>query len=401
MDSSGKVLLFTNGCPENRIDMARIEEFLKSNDWVVTNNLPEADTIIFDTCALTQDLEDASIELIKQVASLKKPSAELVVCGCLPRINSARARHMHPGIVLGFDETQRLNELFKRKRTLEQTYANSLIKQTKFLKRSRWVVVNLRKKGLGMAFARLIENCRQRRSLATGVCAPDVFCIKIATGCPHNCSFCSVRLSRGPLRSKPLDEVCKEFDEGLRKGYREFAFIGTNVGVYGCDQEISLSALLRELIKRDGDYKIRLRNIQPRQLINMMPELYSIFKSGKISFLTSAVQSGNNRILQRMNRGYRVEDFEKVMETLKREFPQIHVRTQCMVGFPTETNEEFRDTVRLLDRVRFDFVEIYMFQPRPGTKAADMEGQIPVPVVRKRYATLLTKVFFKECFKRN
>jgi tRNA-2-methylthio-N6-dimethylallyladenosine synthase len=139
------------------------------------------------------------------------------------------------------------------------------------------------------------------------------------------------------------------------------------------------------MVEIPGDYTIRLRNIQPKFLIEMMPELQQILGSGKIPYLSSAAQSGSDRILELMRRGYRIEDYKRAILTLKSQFPALQIRTQIMVGFPGETEDEFQDTLRLLDEVNFDFVEVYMFQPRPGTEAARMKDQIPQKVGRRRY----------------
>jgi len=192
----------------------------------------------------------------------------------------------------------------------------------------------------------IMRNYRKRIFNVINVYRPYSFLIKIATGCSSACAYCAVRLSRGKVRSKPIHKVAEEFDEGLAKGYSEFALIGTDTGSYGRDQNITLAALLRELITRKGDYKIRLRNVQPKFLIEMMPELQEIFKTGKISYLGTANESGNNRILELMNRGYRIEDYKEAIHTINKKFPDMQLRTQLMAGFPSETDEEFEDTIR-------------------------------------------------------
>lgn len=212
---------------------------------------------------------------------------------------------------------------------------------------------------------------------------PHSFCIKVSTGCPNKCAFCAVKISRGELKSKPIHKIVEEFEEGLAKGYKEFSLLGTDVGAYGKDQGVTLVDLLRELIKRKGDYTIRLRNTHPKFLIKMMPEFQKILRSGKISYLSTAAESGNNRILNLMRRGYRIEDYKEAILTLKSQFQSLQIRTQIMVGFPSETEEEFQDSLRLLDEIDFDFVEVYQFQPRPGTEAAEMKDQVPQKVSRR------------------
>jgi MiaB/RimO family radical SAM methylthiotransferase len=391
-----EVCVITNGCPENRIDGAKAQEFFRQNGWVVTSDFRDADTILFNACALTLYNQERSIEMINRIKARKKPSAELIVWGCLPKINLKRLRDVYHGPTFGSDEVERLNELFEHKTSTQDIHANYLLPLTT-LNKYKWSALSLRENGILVTLTKLLTIRYWRRPIkAIHSCSPQTFCIKISTGCLDACSYCAVRFSRGRVKSKTIDTVVREFEEGLERGYKEFSLIGTDIGAYGRDLGANLVALLRKLVRKKGDYKIRLRNIQPRFLIEMLPELRETFQSGKIDYIISAAQSGNNRILTLMNRKYRIEDFKKAIRTLNREFPEMKIRTQLMVGFPGETDEEFQDTVRLLDEVSFDFAEVYMCQPRPGTKAAKMEKQIPQKAARRRYYKLFMKSVFNE-----
>jgi len=191
-----------------------------------------------------------------------------------------------------------------------------------------------------------------------------------------------------------MEQVLREFTEGLENKYTEFTLMGTDTGSYGRDKDTNLAQLLKEILKVDADYKINLRNVQPRFFINMMPDLIDVFRSGRIAFINSAFESGNDRILKLMNRGYNAKEYTDAMLTIKKESPKTKIRTQALVGFPSETEEEFLDTVRLVDKIGFDFVEIFMFQPRPKTKAAKMEQQIPERIVKRRYLRLHMKTLY-------
>lgn len=392
MDSNKEVYILANGCPESRIDATGIQKFLKQNGYGITGKLQQADIILFNACAHTQNSENGSIEIINHIKLIKKPSAKLVICGCLPKINKERLITVYRGIAFDSNEEKKLNEIFKQEINFENIQSNSLLYLTKSLNKYKWALTNLREKGLIISILKLIE---KKQNDLISVCRPHTFFIKVSSGCLGDCSFCAIRLSRGRLKSKPLEEVVGVFEEGLKKGYKDFALIGTEVGAYGKDLGTDLVALLKELINKKGEYKVRLRNVHPRYLIEMLPELRKIFQTGKISFLSCALESGNNRILRLMNRGYKIEDFKAAIRTLNKEFPELQIRTQVMVGFPTETEEEFQDTVKLIDELCFDFVEVYMFQPRPGTKAATMAGQIPQSVIKRRCLKLLLKLFFK------
>jgi len=382
---SKKVCVITNGCPENRIDCARMQTFLSDNSHILTDNYQDADVIVFNACGLTESSQEDSIKIIRFIQANKQPSAELVVCGCLPKINMSRLRQVHHGFTFEHD-LERLTEFIETQTSPEDAYANQLAPRTDIASIQRRRIPNLRKVTSLMSIKeRLTASYYSRLEQTINVFRPGSFCIKVSTGCLNACSYCAVRISRGRLRSKPIDRVIEEFEQGLAMDYTEFALLGTDVGAYGRDQGVTLADLLREMVEIPGDYTIRLRNIQPKFLIEMMPELQQILGSGKIPYLSSAAQSGSDRILELMRRGYRIEDFKQAILTLKSQFPALQIRTQIMVGFPGETEDEFQDTLRLLDEGNFDFVEVYMFQPRPGTEAARMKDQIPEKVGRRRY----------------
>ena len=388
-----KVFLATNGCPENRIDLARMQQFLKENDWIVTKNVEDADLILFNTCGLTQFREDMSIKIMNQLKSRKKASAELIAFGCLPRINKERFRENYQGFTFGSDEIERITEIIKRTND-KDVHANYLIPAITDASGDKWKIPNFKKLGRLMDIeSKVIMESYKRIGSIINVYRPYSFLIKVATGCSGACTFCAVRLSRGKVKSKSIHKIAEEFDQGLAKGYSEFSLIGTDIGSYGRDQGTNLAVLLRELISRNGDYRIRLRNVHPRFLIEMMPELQEIFKTGIISYISSAAESGNNRILKLMRRGYTIEDFKEAIHFINKNFPDIQIRTHFMVGFPSETKQEFEDTLKILDELIFDIAEVYMFSPRVNTIAAQMHNQIPERIAKKRYLKLFRKSF--------
>ena len=148
-------------------------------------------------------------------------------------------------------------------------------------------------------------------------------------------------------------------------------------------------------MKNDCDFKIRLPNVNPRFLIDMIPEFREIIRTGKIEAMGIGVQSGNNRILKLMNRGYRIEDYKEAVSILKSEYPPLNIRTNIIVGFPSETEEEFEDTLKLIKEIDFAFADVHRYSPRSKTKAAKMKGQLPPEVIEERFS------IFNEAFLEN
>ncbi len=407
--NSKKICVIANGCPENRIDGARIQNFLSENGNTIISDYREADIVLFRPCGGFRIFEQEAVKIIKAIQSNMKPSGELIVCGCLSKINIDIVNRVHDGLVFGAEDFDWLDNMFRKKIGIQNVYAHHLVPNTlsknlsflpqrnpkkvmvypdivgtlKYLKKYRpfRLLNSFRKKIIQIRTPIHHDSFSQPK---INFSTEKTFYIKISTGCNRACSYCGIRLARGKLKSKSIQEIVHEFDEGLKKGYKEFALIGTETGSFGKDQGTDIVSLLNTLIRKDGDYKLRLRNFHPRSLIKRFPEMKNILKVGKIDFIFSAIQSGNNRILDLMNRGYRIEDVIEVFETIKTEFPEVFLGTQFIVGFPSESDEEFRDTLILSQNLKLNLVETFQYEPRPGTKAAKMSGQIPKEEIKKR-----------------
>lgn len=392
MTKNASVKVLSSGCPENRNDAARVEDCFRENGWTLARDISHADHILFFGCALTGTYERNSLATVERISALRKSSSELTVCSCLVSMNIDGLRAIHQGHVLRPRELERLNGMFKFETPLDEIHSNRVLPTRLFVNSAGfgWH----RFKGIGV-FKVLAENITEgflyRFNPAISIINRNTFFIKVCTGCLGHCSYCSVRLTRGELKSRPAAKIISEFDRGLADNFTEFALLGTELGAYGKDDDMDLIMLLKQLIARDGDFHIKLNNIHPRYLLEMLPGFIEVFESGKVSCVCCATQSGSNRILNLMNRGYRVEDIRDVLSLVNDRFPAIDIRTQLMVGFPGETEEDFRDTMHLLDDIRFAFAQVYKFEPRPGTEAAQMANPIKAATVRRRLRRLWLK----------
>jgi threonylcarbamoyladenosine tRNA methylthiotransferase CDKAL1 len=393
MKSDSSVYITANGCPENRIDSARVTEFFRANGWKINSDFKKADIIFFNACGFTKDTEKHSFSIINYLKSKKNPSTELMVWGCLPKINKSCVQEIYQGITFGSDDLEQLDKMFAFEKKAKNIHANFLIPRFNYGKEDGYPK-DSRDRGILASLLKFMKKYPVARVI--NVYGPDIFPIKVSTGCLNACSYCGIKLSRGNVKSKSIDSIIEEVKKGLKKNFKEFGLIGSDVGAYGRDLGVDLVVLLKEIIKMKGDFRIRLRNIQPRFLIMMMPELSKIFRTGKISYLCTAAESGSDRILSLMKRRYTISDYKEVINILNKEFPKILLRTQLMVGFPTESKEDFKDTCQLVDEVSFDYVEVYPFQIRPGTRAAKMKKQIDKKTKRIRYYRLLMKTILKE-----
>ena len=375
------------GCPESRIDAARMKEFLKNKGWSITDSVSDADLVLFSCCGLLGYSEKLSFKMINRLKSLQKNGSRLIVFGCLTRVHPESIRSVYSDVSFGSDDLSALAVLINAEEPLGCPVPNYLVPAYN-LPRTMGLRI---KEAISVSGHYFVNKEYRKYYSAIDVESPNTHYIKVSTGCLSSCSYCGVKLSRGALRSKPVEKVVEEFKVGLERHFTKFALIGTDVGCYGRDQRTNLVQLLHKLVDLPGDYEIRIRNVNPEYLIEMLPDFVKVCRSGKIGFLGAAAQSGNNRILQLMQRRYRIEDYKHAVNALKKEFPHIKIRNGVIVGFPSETETEFEDTVQLLDEVDFDFMETTMFSPRPGTKAYSLPGALPRAVIQKRYWRILRK----------
>jgi len=379
------------------------------NGWTVANDFRIADLIVFNSCGqqggvVTDKKPIHTIKILKRIIDEKKSSAKIIVSGCLVKKNKDLIKESHNDLIIVPNEDETFNKIFQTKKKIEDIHVNHLIPHQNQIIMNKISIKNLKRfMDISYSFNLLRRKITEARFLRLAyeynVYNSNNFLIKVSTGCLCNCSFCSIHLARGRLKSKPISRISEEFDQGLNEGYSDFGLIGTDVGCYGRDQGNTLITLLRELLIKDGNYNIRIRNIQPKYLIEMLPELLEIFKSGKISYIESSAESGNNRILNLMKRGYKIEDYKKAICLINKEFPEIKIRSQFIVGFPSETDNEFQDTLGLIDELKFDFIEIYKYYAEPNTKAAEIKNQLPQKVIEKRHYRLYMKFFREKMYK--
>ncbi len=378
------VYIDTCGCPENRFDVGQLKHTLEQLGVEVTRTPQDADTIIVNTCGLTHETEAISIDIIKKVKRLASPGTRILVTGCLPIINPTSLKNI-PDIELirgptihsfpwKIPDTIDLGSLFSP--TLHPQ--RIILGKDEVIKRGRGLLWN-------------IDRLMYRR---IGICPEHArrFFIKIASGCNRYCTFCAVRISRGPLQSKPIPWVVERFREGLESGYREFSLIGTNVSAYGQDIGANLPELLNELLKIEGRYKLCLRNLEPEDIIEYLDDFLEVLKTGKIKYIELPLESGSDRILKLMNRAYTVDQYVDALRRIKKACPALLVRSQVMIGFPTETEEDFQKSVEWSCKLPFVYVEPFCYSPRPGTAASRLENQVPAKVAKRRYKLLRKKL---------
>jgi tRNA A37 methylthiotransferase MiaB len=383
-----KTCIVNDGCIEGQLSSTSVERFFRNNKHVLTKDPSEADLVVLWVCGLTEQREKQVLETIQNVKKAMKPDAKLVVWGCLPKINPEALRKVYDGPLIGALDTDFFRGLVEN---------GSAVCDNMDISGSIDSLVPSVRTGIqhGDAATDAILSVQSTWKRSWERARKEIpFVIRVAKGCTGNCSYCSELPVFGRIKSRSLASIVSDFAMGLKHGYRSFSLMATDLGAYGKDIGCTLPDLLKEMIKTntEKEYKIVLNQVNPFHLKSLYPGLEEIFETGKIDAINSPVQSGSDRILGLMRRPHTAEEWRRYMALISNRFPRIRLRTQFMVGFPTETEEDFKATERLLDPpVMFDDVFIFKFSSRPRVYASRIVGQVPETTKENRRRRLLRK----------
>lgn len=351
----------TYGCQMNVHESEKIAGMLESLGYEKTEDDEKADVVVFNTCCVRESAETHVVGNIGMLKPLKEKNKNLIVAvgGCMTQQDgkAKKLKETFPfiDIVFGTHNLSLFKEyLEKRLKTGEKTVeivdSRENIEETTLVKRTSY---------------------------------PNAW-VNVMYGCDNFCTYCIVPYVRGREISRPPKDVLAEVKSLIKDGYKEITLLGQNVDSYVGDGEIKdFSDLLKKVDEIDGDFRIRFMSNHPK---DVNEKLIGVIKnSGKIcKSVHLPVQSGSTRILALMNRKYTREEYLKKVELIRKELPDCAITTDIMVGFPTETDEDFRDSITLLEQVGFDGAFTFVYSKRTGTVAADMDGQIDKEVRKAR-----------------
>ena len=344
-----KVWMKTFGCQMNYHDSERIISHLGDLNFQATEEVEDADLILFNTCAVRDLANNKFYSQLGELKILKKKKGKDLVIGvggCVAQTEGRELvkRYDHLNFAFGTDVIDTINDMVFR------TYAGD----NKF-------AVNSWDRS---------ENFSIETKVTPGT--PQAF-VNIIKGCNKYCSYCIVPYTRGKEKSRKIDDVVKDVRRLVEyQGIQEVMLLGQNVNSFGKDNDESLAQLIWELEKLEGLKLLRYTTSHPYDVSDELVAVHGIAK--KLSnHLHLPVQSGSASVLDRMLREYSPEHYLSLLEKLRKANPQIVLSTDIIVGFPNETDEEFNDTLKLLDAAQFDSIYSYVFSPRSKTKAALMD----------------------------
>jgi threonylcarbamoyladenosine tRNA methylthiotransferase CDKAL1 len=339
------------GCSANQADSEMVQGLLGEAGHTLVGEPESADASIVLTCTVKTPTERKIVKRIRRLSELGGP---LVVAGCMPEAQRGLVEETAPGAsMVGPDNLLEIVDV------VEVAIEGGRVE--------------------ALHGGALDRTClpRIRRN-------PVVHIAPVASGCLGDCSYCIVRRARGSLSSFPAERIVEDARQALREGCREIWVTAEDTAAYR-DGEIRLPKLLEELASLEGRFFIRVGMMNPNNALPILNDLIEAFGSEKVfKFLHVPVQSGNNEVLERMRRRYSVEDFRGLVRRIREAFPMLTLSTDVICGFPGETEEQFRDSLRLIEEVKPEVLNISRFWPRPGTDAEAMDGQLHGRVTKDR-----------------
>ena len=362
-----KVHIVTLGCQMNVLDTETMLGLLAREGYAPTDDPTEADLILYNTCSVRENPERkvyGQVGLLKRLKE-QKPNLIIGICGCMPQSKVERQKLWeqlpHVDLIFGTMNIHRLPELLHQ------------VQETGQRVMEVWDEHGDIVEGLPVM--------RENRLKAY---------VTIIYGCDYRCSFCIVPQTRGRQRSRRAGYIIAEVEQLAAEGYKEITLLGQTVDAYGKDlgDGTSLASLLWRLNEIPGIERLRFTTSHPKDITDDL--IIAMRDAEKVcEWLHLPVQSGNNRILKLMGRRYTREQYLALVEKLRSHIPDLTLTTDIIVGFPGETDEEFEDTVSLVEEVQFDGAFTFIYSPRPGTGAPNLPDPIPEEVKRERLQRLI------------
>lgn len=355
-----KACIYTLGCKVNAYESEFVRSMLEDKGYEIVEFGEDSDVVIINTCSVTNNSDSKSKKMINQ-AIKKYPTSCIVAMGCFIEANHD-IQIDGVDILLGNKDKSRLPELldefFERKEQIKDFYTYDK---------------------LGEVFENMEISSFKGKTRAF---------VKIQDGCENFCTYCIIPYVRGKCRSKNKNEVIREITNLVKNGYKEIVLTGIHTGNYGVDLNTNFAALLEEVIKIPDLYRIRISSIE---ITELNEKVLNILKNSKIiaNHLHIPLQAGSNHVLKLMNRKYDLNYFREKINEIRSIRPEISISTDVIVGFPEETEEDFKSTLDFCKEIEFSKIHVFPYSPRKNTPAAKFKNQIDGKIKKRRAHELI------------
>jgi len=367
-----KLFIRTFGCQMNEYDSDKMADVLGASEEIVKTDTPEdADIILFNTCSVREKAQERVFHDLGRVRLLKKAKPDLIigVGGCVASQEGAAivARAPYVDVVFGPQTLHRLPEMIAERRRAGKSQVD-------------------------ISFPEIEKFDNLPPAKVDGASA----FVSIMEGCSKFCTFCIVPFTRGQEVSRPFDDVLTEVAGLAAQGVKEITLLGQNVNAYrgamsGSEEKADLALVIEYIAEIPGIERIRYTTSHPRELSQRLIDIYRMVPK-LVSHLHLPVQSGSDRVLAAMKRGYTALEYKSLVRKLRAARPDLSLSSDFIVGFPGETAEDFEKTMKLIDEVSFDASFSFLYSARPGTPAAELHDDTPHEVQLERLMRLQARI---------
>ena len=364
-----KYLIKTYGCQMNVHESEKLAGILEEMGYLPCEDQNEADIILFNTCAIR---ESAETKVLAHIGDLKKlkhsnPNLIIAICGCMTQQKNYPENIIKKfpfvDIIFGTHNISKLKEFIEKRRAIKKKVIDTTETEN------------------------IIDRDTMPKKRTSGINA----WVNIMYGCNNFCTYCIVPYVRGREVSRPMGDILNEIETLLKEGYKQITLLGQNVNSYGNDTEDNnqtFANLLKEIDKLDYNFWLTFMTSHPKDISN---EVIDIIASSKhiYHYIHLPVQSGSNNILKLMNRKYTREAYLEKIKYAREKINDVEFSSDIIVGFPTESEQDFLDTVNLVEEVQYEQLFTFIYSKRKGTVAEKLEGQIELPIKKERLKRLI------------
>ncbi len=380
-----RIFIYCRGCELRALDTKKFEKYFLANDYEIVNKPQNADIIVYVTCAFSESIEKNALENVRK---FKQYGAELIVAGCLPKINKDKLEKIFNGKVISTDELdkdpRKVDELFstnkmKFKDLKDTNFLFVNLDNNKLINVTRWALAQIKffKTIYDTILEFILKNSFYEHADPYILNSQKLYFIRTSWGCLSNCSYCAIKRAIGQLHSKPIKECLNELDHALNKGYKKIILTADSIGAYGLDINSSLPVLLNKISEFPQNFTISLLGLSPKWAVKYEKELLELFRNDKRFInISIPIQSASSRILKLMNRYSNVENISEILKKFKTANPSLNLETNYILCFPTESFDDMKNTLSFITEIPFNDGIIYPFSCRPDTKAEKINPKI-------------------------
>lgn len=388
MEFNMNIYIESYGCTRRKLEVSKFHKYFSLNGYAIVKKPERADIILITTCAFKYDEEEASMNAIE---TFSKYNAKIIVYGCLPDIAPSKYHRRYDYINISPKNINDIDKFFDgiTYKFSDIDDANLIDTKDNYSSFPKAIIKFTNEFELSVPF--FVKSCRYVKNKYIN--KQRMYYLSTSRGCLGECSYCAVRFAVGTLKSKSLGTITNELSAGIKSGYKDFSVLGDDVGAYGQERGSNVcelvSALQGEIAQHKGTasgdtQRLHFEEINPRWILKYEKDLTGLFASKSIKSILCPLQSGNARILERMNRGDDIDHLLVILNELHKRNPDIDLNTQIIVGFPSETESEFEESLTKLGKVAFKSVVLFPYDDKENTKSYEMQPKIPESVMQER-----------------